>query len=97
MNKRLVQVVKDALANDNTIVVPSNRIEGAKGFTEAHMEYIGLKRNDLKKLERHGLALRGYGTHVTQSKLGRQVAKTQTMWILVGAAIPEEGTKNEQI
>jgi hypothetical protein len=64
MNKRLIDVVKKALEQDNTIAVDISELDKAEGKTEEYMEYLGLKRNDLKKLERAGLALRGYTKNV---------------------------------
>jgi len=90
MNKRLVDVVKNALEADNTIVVPINRANGHPGFSEAHFEYIGVNRNDLKKLERAGLALRGYTELETATNLGRRRKTTAIRWLLVGDAIDEQ-------
>jgi len=74
MNKRLVDVVKNALHEDNTIAVSKAELEQATGKTEAQMAAVGLSRNDLKKLERKGLELRGYAP----TKKGHQLR-----WILV--------------
>lgn len=74
MNKRLIGVVKKALHEDNSIAVSKAELEQATGKTEEQMAAIGLSRNDLKKLERKGLALRGYAP----TKRGHQLR-----WILV--------------
>lgn len=76
MNKRLIDVVQKALAADPKIAVDKAELEHSSGHTEDYMQSIGLTRNDLKKLERQGLAMRGYAK---PNKKGHQV-----MWVLVG-------------
>lgn len=86
MTKRLIEVVKRALEQDNTIAVSKEILKTVTGFTEDHMAYLGLKRNDLKRLERHGLAIRGYDNTPKKSVLGRTVAGHKVMWVLIGKA-----------
>lgn len=74
MNRRLVGVVKQALERDRTIAASKAELETSTGKSESEMAAVGLSRNDLKKLERKGLAMRGYAP----SKSGHQLR-----WILV--------------
>lgn len=76
MSKQLADKVKAALKLDNTIVVDAANLQDAQGFTEDHMQYLGLDKRDLKNLERKGLAARGY---LKTNKGNRR------MWILVGS------------
>lgn len=86
MNKRLIDVVKKALEQDNTLAASKGELEKAVGHTEEYLAYLGLSRNDLKKLERQGLALRGYAQEVKKTALGRTVKGDSVRWILVGGA-----------
>lgn len=83
MGKRLVTKVKKALDQDNTIVASLSEIQDAKGFTTEYLNSLGLSTNDLKKLERNGLALRGYNNNTTKTPLGRTKSGNQTMWVLL--------------
>lgn len=55
---KLLDKVKKALEQDNTIV--SEDPAKAQGFSTEYLGYLGLSQSDLKKLERSGMALRGY-------------------------------------
>jgi len=56
--------VAKALETDNNIVCPANQTGSRNGFTEAYFAQLGLTQADLKKLERMGLAARGYTKNV---------------------------------
>lgn len=83
-NKALLDKVKKALDQDNTIVTILSKIAEAKGFTTEYMNYLGLTTNDLKKLERNGLALRGYTNNPKTTTLGTVKSGNQVMWVLLG-------------
>lgn len=57
---KLHDKVKAALETDNSIVVSREELGKHPGFTQKYMEELGLSKVDLKKLERKGLAVRGY-------------------------------------
>lgn len=69
MNDRLTI----ACDSDPTIVTPRSRLSEVEGHTEDHMLYLGLTKGDLLRMERAGLAIRGY-TPGTRHK----------RWILIG-------------
>jgi hypothetical protein len=46
------------------VVVAKDRLAGVEGFSTAFMNHVGLTTSDLKKLERNGLAMRGYTKNV---------------------------------
>lgn len=73
-----------AINEDNTIVVDINDVESHKGFTEAYMEQLGLRRYDLKQLWKNGLALRG------------KDIKGKTMWVLLGRTDLKETSNGGQ-
>lgn len=73
--------LKEALHQDNSITCTKEELNMAKGFSTEYLESLGLRKADLKKLERKGLAVRGY----TQSPKGNR-----TRWIIV-----EKGDINE--
>jgi hypothetical protein len=56
--------IKEALHNDNSIVVPIADMQKPEfkhvGFSVKYMSDMGLKKSDLKKLEKAGLAVRSY-------------------------------------
>jgi hypothetical protein len=64
MRKELRERVAKALEQDNTLVVDRKDAHKCPGFTTQYMEYLGIKKSDLKRLERAGLALRGYTKNV---------------------------------
>lgn len=88
--------VLKALQGDNSIVVSRDKLHEHKGFTQPYMESLGLSKVDLKKLERHGLAARGYtkNTYTEGDKLpnGNEVKPNERfngrghhpVWVLVG-------------
>lgn len=77
MSLKLLELVKDALAQDKEIVVSRTKLqtETCKGFTQPYMESLGLTKVDLKLLERKGLAARGYA----KTPKGLRV-----VWVLIG-------------
>lgn len=64
METRLYKVVQAAITKDPKIVVHESDANLHPGFTEEYMDAAGLNRSDLKRLERKGLALRGYSKNV---------------------------------
>lgn len=73
----LLTRVKAACAKDASIVVAEDAVEESQGFSESYLEYLGLTRQELKNLEKSGLAKRGYARGTTQNG-GHQVR-----WILI--------------
>ena len=59
MKTSLKQKLKKALEIDNTLMIKPVDIGSAIGFSLDHLEYCGLSKNDLKKLEIAGIAIRG--------------------------------------
>lgn len=79
--KKLAKKVEAALVQDNTILVPKDKLNETQGFTTEHMIYLGFAKYDLKYMERHGLAKRGY-VRVRRGTNGAQF--TQPRWVLIG-------------
>lgn len=52
--------VQKALEQDNSIIIREEDLTKSNGFSLAYFELIGLTSSTLKKLERKGLAKRGY-------------------------------------
>lgn len=52
--------VKEALHEDSSIAVTKGELSQTQGFSTEYLGILGLKQSDLKKLERKGLAVRGY-------------------------------------
>ena len=75
MRNRLVKTVLNALGMDPSIVCKVDKIAEAPGYDEGHFKMLGLTRSDLKRLERAGLALRGYR---------RDGDGFKVRWIIVG-------------
>jgi hypothetical protein len=76
--------VAEAIKNDNTICATLDEIKKEnKGYTTTYMESLGLSKTDLKKLERKGLALRGYGTREATTPLGKRKSTRVVVWMLV--------------
>lgn len=64
MSKALMDRVREAVEHDPGICVTRAQAGTHKGFSDAYMEAHGLELQDLKRLERKGLALRGYTKNV---------------------------------
>jgi hypothetical protein len=73
----LLEKVKATCAKDASIVVAEDQVQESQGFSESYLEYLGLDRQDLKNLEKVGLAKRGYARGTTQNG-GHQVR-----WVLI--------------
>lgn len=59
MAKLKERIEKALQANPNIVVSPKD-IENTLGFELEYLESLGITKSDLKRLERHGLAVRGY-------------------------------------
>ncbi len=70
--------VKKALIEDTSIMITKKELLDPEfrhtGFGTDHMQYLGLKKSDLKKLERAGLAVRSYKC---------EQEGNQTRWLLL--------------
>lgn len=64
MSKALANRVKEAVFRDNTIVCSMDTIQDSPGFSTRHMQFLGLSKSDLKKLEHKGFARRGYSKNM---------------------------------
>lgn len=60
----LLEKVKNALQADPNISVTIGELLTNPGFEESYLSLLGLDRSDLKKLERMGLAIRGYSKNI---------------------------------
>lgn len=69
-NSALQKRVNNALNIDNSILVHRDDIMKEKPHTLEYMEYLGLRKADLKKLESAGLAVRGLCTVKKELKTG---------------------------
>ncbi len=58
--KKLANKIEKALEQDNTILVPKDKLQDTKGFSIDHLVYLGFTKYELKYMESHGLAKRGY-------------------------------------
>ena len=56
----LAERIKAAGDKDSTIVVPKSKLGESAGYSEEYFEYLGLSKQDLKNMEKEGLAMRGY-------------------------------------
>lgn len=83
LQKRLIA----ALDKDNSVLIDRSTLSTAKGYSEAYMLELGLRKSDLKKLETLGLAIRGIS--VFTGPMRQKV--TQTAWVLLA-----EGSTNEK-
>lgn len=52
--------VQQAVENDPSILVDRKDIQNTKGHSLSYLAMLGLTKMDMKKLERNGLAIRGY-------------------------------------
>lgn len=89
-NNALARRLALAIENDNNIVVERSRLHEAKGVSLDYMQFIGLRKADLKALESKGIAI--YGR--VKIKVGNIYPghKTEARWIIVGA--DKEGNKD---
>ncbi len=58
--RTLYQRVEAALKQDPSLVVKYDQVDQYLGFPVPHYNALGLHKSDLKRLERKGLAVRGY-------------------------------------
>lgn len=56
----LYDKVLAALKVEPGLVTPRNKVDEAQGYNYKQLEALGLSKGAIKKLERAGLALRGY-------------------------------------
>lgn len=70
--------IKKAVMEDNSIVVTKTELSNPEfkhsGFGMGHLEYLGLRKSDLRKLEHAGMAVRTYAKEFTGN---------QTRWLLL--------------
>jgi hypothetical protein len=104
---RLLEAVKNAVEQDNTIIAGTDVVHLQPGHSEEHFAYLGLSRNDLKKLENRGLAIRGYTKNVwlegEMMPNKRIVPKgvryhgsgSRVRWMLLAAPMPKEAAPPE--
>lgn len=80
----ILKRVQKAIEINNRVIVDKDTMHQSEGFTEEYFASLGLRRADLKNLERNGLALRGR----TQSRDGHRVR-----WVLFAREGIDERTK----
>ena len=56
----LYDKVLEALKKEPGLVTPRSKVDEARGYNYTQLAELGLSKGDIKKLERAGLALRGY-------------------------------------
>ncbi len=76
---KLNEKVKAACEKDPRIVTDLENIKDHPGRTEAQLNNLGLTSSDLKRLERAGLAFRGY----QPTRKGQELR-----WVLLGEPVP---------
>jgi hypothetical protein len=52
--------LREAITSDPSIIREESQVVPHSGFRQDYLESLGLKKSDLKKLERGGMALRAY-------------------------------------
>lgn len=82
--KRRLEAAMDA---DNTLVVDRAELDKHLGFSLAHMQYVGLTKTDLRRLEAAGIVKRGM-VKVPKGSIYKGF-DTQTRYIIVGDANAE--------
>lgn len=84
---KLIDRIKHALSVAPGILKDRSADQGQsfEGFTYQQMQSYGLTKRDLKKLERHGLALSGYDKDATGFR---------RRWILLGQSHIEQVVKS---
>lgn len=69
-NSALQRRINKALTEDNTILVHRSSIMKERPHALEYMEYLGLRKADLRKLESAGLAVRGLCKVGKEFKMG---------------------------
>lgn len=67
--QRLFEKLKAAIEADPEVIVPKDKLGESEGYNLAYWDVLGLSKTDMKKLERKGLAIRGYTPRGSKSKL----------------------------
>lgn len=90
IKKALAERIATAIHNDPGCIVALSQLETTKGFDVEYAQFIGLKKGDLKKLERLGMAKRGmFKREYTGTIKGFEY---NTRWILIKAEeAPSDG------
>jgi hypothetical protein len=81
IKKALAERVAKAIYLDNTAVVSRNELTTAEGLSEVSFNNLGLSKQDLKRLERAGVAIRGYSKHMKGSI--HRGSELKRVWVLV--------------
>lgn len=58
--KKLFEKVKAAIEADPKVIIPKDKLSETTGYPLSYWDILGLSKTDMKKLERKGLAIRGY-------------------------------------
>ena len=66
-----------ALEQDNSTVCERKDLANQSGWGYGYFEYLGMRKSDLKKLERMGLAIRGYKYQGNSHKGGGPIKKDE--------------------
>jgi hypothetical protein len=86
LRRGTVERLKAALVQDPSIVTMVDDIEKTEGLPEAYLIELGFTVADLKRLERHGFAARGY----RREKHIKDRGTLHKRWILIGRPEPIE-------
>lgn len=79
-----VQRVMDAVKKDPSIVCDRSKVTVEVGRSLEHLESLGVRKSDLKRLERQGLAVRGRMPDPTLGiGLKSKLSPHRVRWILV--------------
>jgi hypothetical protein len=81
IKKALAERVAKAIYLDNTAVVSRSELATAEGLSEVKFTYLGLSKQDLKRLERAGVAVRGYQKH--RKGIIHRGSELKRVWVLV--------------
>jgi hypothetical protein len=102
LRKGTVERLKAAIVKDPSVIADPKTINNHEGSTLAHMESLGLKKTDLKRLERYGFAIRGYTPNYWEYKDTEGTLKgisrgpgMEVRWVLL-ATEEHNGGQSEQ-
>lgn len=77
LKKRLIEKLAELEKTLPNLVVPKNLVGAHAGFTTEYLEAAGLSKQDLKRLERAGVAVRG-----RTNNFGKPNAQCELRWVL---------------
>lgn len=90
--KKLYNRVKHAVQQDSSIVVERSKVSEYTGATTKYLQTLGLTKSDLLRLERAGLAIRGYLPKNIRQELDGTSKHDgyERRWLLIKDAIENE-------